>query len=266
MIKRFHEAPKVIFEDVQRVTSGDYALVNLFDEDPEYYELFDPSLREVILDNGVFELGSAWDADAFAGWVEKLRPTYYIVPDVLEDADATIESFYKFVEEHKGLPGKIIGVAQGSSFEELCKCYRAIEPLCAKVAIGFDFKWYQDFVTCAGSFYQKASRGRIKTLMMMEDMGVINTNKPHHMLGVMLPQEVRTYGALQALGGMRWIDSVDTSNPVVHGLKGIRYDQDGLWTKESQKLYTMIDADVSRKQRRDIMYNIAMFERYCNGY
>ena len=119
MIKTFHEAPKCIFRQIQGMTDGDYALVNLFAEDEEYYNLFDKAVksgREVILDNGVFELGSAWDADEFAGWVEKLKPTYYIVPDVLEKGEATVESFHKFINDHKKLPGKVIGVVQKIDF------------------------------------------------------------------------------------------------------------------------------------------------------
>ena len=36
MIKIAHESPKSIFEDVQKQTDYDYALVHLFEEDEEY--------------------------------------------------------------------------------------------------------------------------------------------------------------------------------------------------------------------------------------
>jgi hypothetical protein len=36
MIKIAHESPKSIFKEVQKVTDYDYALVHLFEEDPEY--------------------------------------------------------------------------------------------------------------------------------------------------------------------------------------------------------------------------------------
>ena len=39
--------------------------------------------REVLLDNSIFELGEAFDSDKFAKYVEELKPSYYIVPDVL---------------------------------------------------------------------------------------------------------------------------------------------------------------------------------------
>ena len=63
MIKRYHEAPKCIFEDVQNYTQGDYALVHLFETDPEYLAMFQEALfngRDVILDNSIFELGTSF--------------------------------------------------------------------------------------------------------------------------------------------------------------------------------------------------------------
>lgn len=267
MIKRFHEAPKCIFNEVQKVTDGDYALVNLFAEDAEYYQMFEDAVaagREVILDNGVFELGSAWDAAEFANWVEKLRPTYYIVPDVLENCAGTVASFFKFTNKFPNLPGKRIGVAQGEDYDLMVACYKAIEPYCDMVAVSFDFSWFQH-PNSASSHYTQAMVGRRMMLQRMVDEGVINTSKPHHLLGVMLPQEVRYYTNPTQRGMFDWIYSIDTSNPVVHGLKRIRYMGHGLDTKESQKLYTMINAEVDAAQLDDVMHNIEVFRRFCNG-
>ena len=267
MIRRFHEAPKSIFHEVQKLTDGDYALVNLFAEDPEYYQLFVDALaagREVILDNGVFELGSAWDAEEFARWVRKLQPTYYIVPDVLEDGELTIAKFFDFISKYPRLPGKRIGVAQGRNYNDMVKCYRAIEPHCDMVALSFDFSWFQDKHSVS-SPYTQAMVGRRMLLRRMLDEGIINTAKPHHLLGVMLPQEVRYYAQSMYAKSFSWIYSIDTSNPVVHGLKGIRYSGHGLDFKESQKLYTMINATVDEQQLENVLYNIEMFRGFCNG-
>lgn len=268
MIKTFHEAPKSIFKEVQKMTDGDYALVNLFAEDEEYYQLFVDAVkhgREVILDNGIFELGSAWDADEFASWVEKLKPTHYIVPDVLEKGPETIESFRNFLEKHKGLPGKVIGVVQGRTYDEFVECYKAIEPMCDKVGISFDCSWYRERARSDNPWMQLAG-GRLNTLISMDDAGIINRKKPHHLLGVALPQEMQHYRCYQrSLGEFKWIDSVDTSNPVVHGLKHITYTSDGLQDKVTQKLYTMINAEVSPVQLNTIKHNIKQFRRFCNG-
>jgi hypothetical protein len=57
---------------------------------------------------------------------------------------------------------------------------------------------------------------------------------------------------------------MDTSNPVIHGMKGIRYNDNGLDDKESVKLFTLIDEDVVACWD-DIEYNIHMFREMCNG-
>ena len=263
MIKTYHEAPKSIFKRVQTLTDGDYALVNLFD-DEEYFKQFDPTKRDVILDNGVFELGTAFDSDVFANWVAKLQPTWYIVPDVLEDGEATIERFMEFISQYPDLPGKVIGVAQGKNYDDFVKCYKALEPYCEKIGISFDCSWYREGMYENNPWLQLAG-GRIRTLIKMDDDGIINRNKPHHLLGVSVPQEMMHYRIFQKSGSFAWVDSVDTSNPIVHGLKGIQYSSSGLMSKESQKLFTMINSEVSDEQWNTIEHNIVEFRRFCNG-
>lgn len=267
MIRRFHEAPKSIFHEVQKVTDGDYALVNLFADDPEYYQLFVDALaagREVILDNGVFELGTAWNAEEFAKWIRQLKPTWYIVPDVLEDGELTVAKFFDFISKYPRLPGKRIGVAQGRNYKEMVWCYKAIEPYCDMVALSFDFSWFQK-PECILPYCLQAMEGRRLTLQSLVADDVINRDKPHHLLGIMLPQEVCWYTDPKRADMFDWIYSIDTSNPVVHGLKGIRYADFGLVTKETQKLYTMINAKVSKPRLSDVLYNIDTFRRFCNG-
>ena len=104
MIKRYHEAPKCIFNKVQQYTDGDYALVHLFETDPEYLDMFKKALadgRDVILDNSIFELGTSFNHDRFAYWINELKPTWYIVPDVWKNGPATTKMFFEFFEDHR---------------------------------------------------------------------------------------------------------------------------------------------------------------------
>ena len=126
MIKIAHESPKAIFDDVRRFTDYDYALVHLFEEDKEYLEQFKESVskgREVILDNSIFELEEAFDADKFAYWINELRPTWYIVPDALENAKKTMSQMASWNIKYKDLPGKKIGVVQGKTYDQIRACY-----------------------------------------------------------------------------------------------------------------------------------------------
>lgn len=75
-MKIAHEAPLSIFDKVQAVTDYDYALVHLFEESEEYYNTFVKAKengREVLLDNSIFELGTAFDGDVYVNWINKLK-------------------------------------------------------------------------------------------------------------------------------------------------------------------------------------------------
>ena len=260
-MKIAHEAPLSIFDRVQEMTDYDYALVHLFEENEEYYNKFVEARekgREIILDNSIFELGTAWDSDRFAYWVEKLKPTWYIVPDVLDNKDATLNSFNKFVQKYPDLPGKRIAVAQGSTYEELVECYvfLANNDKVDKVAMSFNHPFFQDMGLENKYFNMMA--GRQHTIARMIEENVINKNKPHHLLGCGLPQEFEQYV------GYDWIDSLDTSNPVMHGIKGIRYFDSGLNNKESLKMFTIMEEDVLASWD-DIVYNIDRFREYCRA-
>ena len=260
-MKIAHEAPLSIFDRVQVLTDYDYALVHLFEENEEYYNTFVKAKkdgREVLLDNSIFELGTAFESDTYADWVVKLKPDWYIVPDVLDNANATIDSFDSFMLTYPDLPGKVIGVAQGSTYDELVACYRymAYDSRVDKVAMSFNHPFFQDL--SGGNKYYRMMCGRQKVIADMLRDDIINQDKPHHLLGCGLPQEFTEYQ------NHKWIDSMDTSNPVIHGMKGIRYNDYGLNDKESVKLFTLIDEDVVACWD-DIEYNIHMFREMCNG-
>lgn len=113
MIKIAHEAPLCIMPLVRDLTDYCYALVHLFEENTQYYDYFVESKtkdRKVLLDNSIFELGTAFNSDKFAEWVTKLSPNEYIVPDSLEDINTTISNFDSWLKNYKTIPGKKIGV------------------------------------------------------------------------------------------------------------------------------------------------------------
>lgn len=266
-MKIAHEAPLSIFDEVQAKTDYDYCLVNLLEENQAYEKKFHECVakgREVILDNAIFELGEAFEPNAFAMWVRRMKPTWYIIPDVLEDSKGTIANYNQFIHDHKDLPGKSIAVVQGKSYEEVVRCYKFFEQeyrlgSVGKIAISFDYSFYETLVDNAETKYHKWSLGRQLMLQRMLDEGVINTDIPHHLLGAGLPQEFAYYR------NWDWIDSIDTSNPVVHGILGIEYERQpqydiyGLDNKESVKLFTLIDDDVTKKIKT-INYNIDKFK------
>ena len=265
MIKIAHEAPLDIFDEVQSKTDYDYALVHLLEENSRYRDTFENAIRkgrEVILDNSIFELEEAFEADRFAIWVERLRPTWYIVPDALENAEKTMQQAANWFKNYSHVPGKSIGVVQGKTYQEIKDCYKAMDEIANvdMIAISFDYSYYRESCPHPNK-YVSWMLGRIKLLGDLERDNIINKEKPHHLLGCGLPQEFSFYKH----GNYNWIYSLDTSNPVVHGIKNIHYGGEGLWSKESQKLHELIDYPLDKLNINLILDNIKSFRNFTNG-
>tara|TARA_R110002049_G_scaffold76052_2_gene195767 strand:+ start:397 stop:1194 length:798 start_codon:yes stop_codon:yes gene_type:complete len=264
MIKIAHESPKSIFNEVQKYTDYDYALVHLLEEDDEYFTQFEAAIRqgrEVILDNSIFELEEAFDAVKFDKWVNRMKPTWYIVPDALEDATKTCDQMEDWNNKGLGYEGSgKIGVVQGKTYEEIVDCYNYMNKSANvdMIAISFDYSYYTTSVPHSNK-YVSWMLGRVKLLGDLLRDGVINIHKPHHLLGCGLPQEFAFYKN----SDYDWIYSLDTSNPVVHGIKGIPYGTDGLWSKERQKLHELINSDIEDSNL--ILNNIQKFKWFTNG-
>jgi hypothetical protein len=242
----------------------DYALVHLFEENKEYYNFFKESLkqgREVILDNSIFELGTAFDSERYAYWIKELRPTEYIIPDVLEDTLGTMDNALDFKEKYSDLPGKSIGVVQGKSYEDLVNCYQYLDKVIDvdKIAISFDYSYYLELCPHPNKWMAYAM-GRVQTLTRLLEDGIINEAKPHHLLGCALPIEFLFYRE-----GFDWIESLDTSNPIVHALRDITYEYGGLVSKQSVKLVDLLHTVPDDEQIAYMDWNIELFRNYVTG-
>lgn len=261
-MKISHECPNSIFDKVQNLIDYDYALVHLYLENEEYRNHFLEAKakgREIILDNSIFELGTAFDPFKYAEVIKELKPTYYIIPDVLENAKETQLNYVKFIDTFKDLPGKRIGVLQGKTYQELVDCYKHfLRFRVDKIGISFDYSYYEKCFPLNMKL-EAWMKGRQMFIKQLQEESFFRPEIPIHLLGCSLPQEFKYYQT------MEFIDSVDTSNPVVHGLKGVIYEDFGLDKKESQKLFTLINSEVDSEQIENIEYNIQLFKKFCNG-
>jgi len=257
----------------------DYALVHLLPQHEKYKNFYKKSAeigRHVLLDNSIFELGEAYDSVEFAKWVVDLKPTEYIVPDVLEDSNRTMQSYEDFLGVYSDLPGKKIGVVQGKTYEELVECYRFMSSKADKIAISFDYSYYlenctdhfervQTYFDFSDRFATKWSYyalGRLQLLVQLSIDNILNTDKPHHLLGCSVPWE---FAALRMFPHVRsCIETIDTSNPIVAGIIGERYNNTyGLNDKWSHKLVDFISDEMSDEQKLLAYENMRTFRKLC---
>lgn len=260
-IETSHESPISILDDSLEYNDYCYALVHLFETHQEYYDFFIKSKllnKEVYLDNSIFELGESFEPDKYAKWIEKLQPNVYIVPDVLEDANATVESWIKWEETHKELNvGSRMGVVQGRTWTELVECYKFMSQAADLIAISFDYSYYQG----TGFGHDKLTRfcsGRKRFIRQLIDEGLWNWDKQHHLLGCSLAREFRWY----VDNNIYNIKSVDTSNPIVAAMHGLKYnDERGLNEKPSTLLADMIEHQITDDEHELVDYNTSMFKK-----
>ena len=265
-MKISHESPLCLLDRSRSYNDYDYALVHLFETEPTYLQFFKDSLaqgRHVLLDNSIFELGTTFDPDKYAYWIKELKPTEYIIPDVLEDTLGTMDHALDWKEKYSDLPGRTIGVVQGKSYASLVQCYDYLDNIIGvdKIAISFDYSYYLEVCPHPNKWMGYAL-GRVQTLTRLLNDGVINTEKPQHLLGCALPIEFMFYRK-----GFEWLESLDTSNPIVHAIVGFGYEPGGLDAKKSIKLIELLNTpEPSVATMHTIKHNIQYFRSYVHGY
>jgi hypothetical protein len=75
------------------------------------------------------------------------------------------------------------------------------------------------------------------------------------------PTEVPTEFRSEILGGKEYdfIKTIDTSNPVIYGLKHGKYPDEVLLDKPKEKLETFFDQQLTQQQISDVLHNVKHF-------
>ena len=265
-MKIAHEAMNAARPLVDQLTDYDYFLVHLLDENYEYRARALQSNRFSILDNSIFELDEPYDVNKYLPWIKTLEPDIAIVPDALDSKEETLANLESFFQELESaglgqLSTRYMGVAQGETEEELLECWEALQADSRISIVGVSFNsapFAQGYSLDA--IVTRWVRGRIRFLDQVTDLGTRKIEKPIHLLGVSLPQELRHYRDYYNPG---LIHSVDTSSPVLHGYHGVRYAETGLGSKISRKMHELIDKPVDITQKFDIAFNVCAFRRFA---
>lgn len=252
-----HEVPISLLEKSKKFNDYDYCLLHLTYEYPEYRKFYKDSNRKVLLDNSLFELGDSLSNEELAKGVLNINPTWYVIPDCLNNTSKTIERFRSFIKDYPSLPGLKIGVVQGKTLKGLIRCYKYMSKYADKIAIPFDCKGFSYLIN-TGNKLRDWMIGRRAFIRYLVISGIWNFKKPHHLLGCSLAEEFYGYD---------WnklnIESLDTSNPIVAGLEGLRYEDRGLSEKPSVKLCELINISINNKEEELIDYNIKKFKEIC---
>jgi len=259
-----HEVPMVLLNESRTFNDYDYALVHMFEKYPEYYNFFVESLnlgRTVILDNSVFELGESFNIDDYIKWIDKLKPTEFIIPDSLDNIEITVNNISNFASKKFYNKSIKIGVVQGKTHKEMIDCYdhHLHSKNIDKIAIPFHSASYPNITD--NKFYNEMM-GRVNFMKIIFQK--FHNKKKLHLLGIALPNELAHYKKFKSKSKI--IESIDTSNPIVHGLHNIKYDEYGLNEKLSIKLVDLFETKIEQNQMDCIKFNVERFKLLSKLY
>ena len=260
-MKISHEVPKCLLGASLEFNDYDYCLPHLLDEDEKYKEYFleaKKSGRYIIMDNSLHELGEAYEDKRLLYWVEKIEPDEFIVPDVwmkghMTAAQAKYWKQYEYPENTK-----LTAVIQGKDSQDAFLCANLLSNLgYDKLCVSYGATWYNDFFPHTNPDMGKAL-GRIRFVQELLSLEHLKYTK-FHLLGCSIPQEFGWYN------NHPQIESIDTSNPVMAGLEGIRYNDYGLSKKPKANMNDHFNIEWEEIDYSTILYNTSMF-RKINGF
>ena len=259
MFKVSHELPVNLLYKSFDWNDYEYCLPHLLDQNEIYRKHFENARESgsyIIMDNSLHELGKAYDEDRLHYWINRLEPDEFIVPDVWQDKTATLVNAKRWSKIK--LPEGVtkVAVVQANDYNEAVDCYLNLKDLgYKKIAFSYGADWYARMVPHPNPLVGKMM-GRILTISSMYENDVINKHDRIHLLGCVLPQEFGYYADFP------FIESIDTSNPIIHGLEGVKYSKLGLLTKSETKIDRTKLKPITPEVLYDINHNLIQFKQF----
>jgi len=260
-VKVSHEVPLQLLGLSETFNDYDYCLPHLLDKYPKYEAYFRQAKekgRYIIMDNSLHELGEAYDTSRLLHWVSELEPNEFIVPDVWENATYSVRNAKLWASIEVPDNTTKVAVVQGKSYSDFVNSYQSYKWFgYRKISFSYGASWFEECFKHPNPYVAKMM-GRLKTITNLYKDKLISDMDRVHLLGCNLPQEYLYYK------NFKFIESIDTSNPVIHGLKGIRYSEGGLLHKDKEKIDEDFTREITPNQIEDILYNTKMFRKVNN--
>jgi hypothetical protein len=258
MIKISHEVPKCLLRKSLEFNDYQYCLPHLLDQDETYRKHFIDYKKSggyIVMDNSLHELGEAYDHERLLHWVNELQPDEFIVPDVWMDAVSTIQNAREWIKYSYPSNTTLVAVVQSTSFEEAKECYIVLKAVgYKKIAFSYGASWYTEKFT-EFDVDKAKMYGRIAAVKQMFYDGIIKKDDRVHLLGCSLPQEFGWYN------NASYIESIDTSNPVMAALENIKYEDTGLESKPKANMNDYYNIDLKDVNLNLVLHNVKMFKK-----
>ena len=211
----------VPMKNVANTFDGDYAMLLAHLKD--YYPKKRNKNCYVIMDNSLIELGGAVDVETVYNAAKQCDADEFILPDVFQDADATIKEVTKsigwlYTNDHIH-EMKLMAVCQGATIDDFIRCFRTLEQIPEIHCIG---------IPKVAATLMPGGRPALEPLW-------VGSPKAIHLLGCWTNHGEFTRYQRPAL-----IRSCDTCIPALLSTKGIR----SAWCDRPEKTIDLINDEI----------------------
>ena len=257
MIKISHETPKCLLSHSINFNDFQYALPHLLESDEEYRNHFLKCKQnniEIYLDNSLHELGYSIDDDILFKWIEILEPSTFFVPDVWENTGETLENAKKWIYYKNKFPKTTLTpVIQAKSLKDIVYSYCKYKKYgYDKIAFSYGNSIYEDQFQYSNKSLVKAF-GRAKIISYLYNENIIKEKDRIHLLGTANPIEFKI------LKYFSFIESIDTSNPIMATIDRTLYDDLYEMEKPIANMNNSFDIDIKHIDMGILHDNIRIF-------
>jgi hypothetical protein len=232
-MKISHEVPLRLLKISKDFNDYQYTLVHLLEQDETYRNHFIECKKEgipIYLDNSLHELGTAIGGDILIKWINILEPECVFIPDVWQDTNASIVNAKQWSKVD--LPENVtkVAVVQAKNITNAGICYQTYKDLgYKKIAFSYGADYYKDLFPHPNKDMAQAL-GRVYTISTLYKKDIIQSTDKIHLLGTACPFEFSLYK------DMPFIESIDTSNPIMATLDGTIYNHLGIHSKPKSNM------------------------------
>ena len=257
-IKVSHETPFCMLEKSLEFNNYQYALPHLLESNEEYRNHFLKCKEmgvEIYLDNSLHELGYAMNDVTLIKWMEILEPSTFFIPDVWEEKDASVVNARRWatIEVPEGVTK--CAVVQAKSLHEAMLCTQVYKDLgYQKIAYSYGASYYNDICPHPNKDFGKAI-GRFIAISSMYEQNILTEFDRVHLLGTAGVFEFPMYNNIEC------IESIDTSNPIMAAIDGIKYTN-GLHEKPVSNMNGCSNISINKINMDLINHNVRVFREF----
>jgi esterase/lipase superfamily enzyme len=206
------------------------------------------------MDNSLHELGHAYDSERLLYWINELKPDEFIVPDVWQDRQGSIKNAREWSKIKLSEGVTKVAVVQAMNLMEAMACYQDYRDLgYQKIAFSYGADYYKTLSNHPNPHLAKAL-GRVELISRLYDCDIILNSHKVHLLGTACPFEFSLYK------NMSFIESIDTSNPIMATIDGTRYNTLGMHSKPKSNMNDNVYMDLKDIDKELLYHNIESFK------